>query len=177
MPVTREKKGELIESYRELVRNSGAIVFTNYRGTSVKQINSLRAKMKEAGGAYVVTKNTLLRIALGEEGRAQPETLLSGPNGVVFTGEDVAKSVSALKDWIKDAKIVEITGALLENSALDAGGAEKLSDLPTKAQVLAQILGTVNAPASSLVRILNAPMASLVRVINARVEKENGAAA
>ena len=112
-----------------------------------------------------------------KKGAPSPKTLLSGPNGVVFTGEDVAKSVTALKDWIKDAKIVEITGALLENSALDASGAEKLSDLPTRAQVLAQILGTVNAPASSLVRILNAPMASLVRVINAHVEKENSAAA
>lgn len=177
MPVTREKKGELIESYRKLVRNSGAIVFTNYRGTSVKQINSLRAKMKEVGGDYVVTKNTLLRIALEQEGRAQPESLLAGPNGVVFTSEDIAKSVTALKDWIKDAKIVEITGALLENSALDASNAEKLSELPTKEQVLAKILGTVNAPASSLVRILNAPLASLVRVINAHVEHETEAAA
>ncbi len=170
MPVTRAKKVELVNEYRELVRKSGAIVFTNYRGTSVKQINALRARMKEIGGDYVVTKNTLLRIALEQEGRAQPESLLAGPNAVAFTSEDIAKSVSALKDWIREAKIVEITGALLENAALDAAGAEKLSDMPTKEQLLAQILGTLNAPAGSLARILNAPLSSLVRVINARVE-------
>ena len=177
MPVTRSKKGELIEEYRELVRNSGALVFTNYRGTSVKQINSLRGKMKETGANYVVTKNTLLRVALEQEGRTAPTELLAGPNAVVFTSEDIAKSVTALKDWIKAAKMVEITGALLENSALDAASAEKLSDLPTKEQVLSSILGTLNAPAGSLVRVLNAPLSSLVRVINAHVEKEQEAAA
>ena len=177
MPVTRVKKGTLIEEYRELVRNSGALVFTNFRGTSVKQINSLRGKMKETGGDYVVAKNTLLRIALEQEGRVAPRELLKGPNGVVFTSEDVARSVTALKDWIKTAKVVEITGAVLENSALDAAAAEKLSELPTREQVLSSILGTLNAPAGSLVRVLNAPLSSLVRVINAHVEKEQEAAA
>ncbi|MGL4650473.1 MAG: 50S ribosomal protein L10 [Caldilineaceae bacterium] len=177
MPISRKEKGVLIEAYRELVRGSGAIVFTNYRGTSVKQINSLRAKLKDSGSKYVVTKNTLLGIALEQEGRVSPDSLLAGPNGVVFVGEDIAKSVSALKDWIREAKVVEITGAILENSVLDSSGAEKLSDLPTREQVLAKILGTVNAPAQSLVSIINAPGASLVRVINAYVEKQKEAAA
>jgi large subunit ribosomal protein L10 len=177
LAITRKQKADILDGYRELVKNSPALVFTNYRGTSVKQINSLRAAMKEAGADYVVVKNTLLRVALEEQKRVHPESLLSGPNGVVFISEDVAKTVKALKDWIKEAKIGEITGAILENSVLDAAAADKLSDLPTKEQVLAQILGTINAPASSLVRIINAPAASLVRVINAHVEKQREAAA
>ncbi len=177
MAITRKKKSEILASYRELVKNSSVLVFTNYRGTKVKQINSLRARMKEYGADYVVTKNSLLGLALKLEGRAHPEELLKGPNGVVFVGEDTAKTVKALKDWIKEAKIVDIAGALLENSPLDASSAEKLSELPTKEQVLAQILGTINAPAGSLVRIINAPIASLVRVINAHVEQQNEAAA
>lgn len=176
MPITREKKAVILDEYRELVRKSPALVFTNYRGTSVKQINALRARVKETGGDYVVVKNTLLRIALEQEGRVHPEDLLSGPNGVVFVGEDIAKSVTALKDWIKEAKIGEVTGAILENSVLDAAAAEKLSSLPTKEQVLAQILGTINAPAGSLVRVINAPLASLVRVINAHAEQMQEAA-
>ena len=176
MPITRSKKEELVEVYREAIRKSGALIFTNYRGSSVKQINSLRAKIKELGGDYVVTKNSLLGIALEQEGRVPPTDLLKGPNGVVFTSEDIAKSATALNDWIRDAKIMEITGALLENSPLNAESAAKLSDLPTKEQVLAKILGTINAPASSLVRVINAPASSLVRVINAHVEKMQEAA-
>lgn len=176
MPISREKKTELVAEYRELVRKTPAIVFTNYRGTSVKQINALRARIKETGGDYVVVKNTLLRVALEQEGRVHPDELLAGPNGVVFAGEDIAKSVTVLKDWIKESKIGEVTGAILENSVLNAEAADKLSSLPTKEQLLAQILGTLNAPAGSLVRILNAPLASLVRVINARAEQMQEAA-
>jgi large subunit ribosomal protein L10 len=177
LPITRKEKELLVEKYRELVRGSGAIVFTNYRGTSVKQINALRARLQESGASYVVTKNTLLGIALQQEERVAPEELLAGPNGVVFAGEDISKSVTALKDWIKEAKIVEITGAILENSVLDATAATGLSELPTREQVLAKILGTINAPAQSLVGIINAPGSSLVRVINAYVEKQKEAAA
>lgn len=176
MPITRSKKEELVEVYREAIRRSGALVFTNFRGTSVKQINSLRARIKDTGGDYLVAKNTLLRIALEQEGRVPPTELLKGPNGVVFAGEDIAKSVTALNDWIRESKIMEVTGALLENSALDAANATKLSDLPTKEQVLAKILGTINAPASSLVRVIAAPASSLVRVINARAEQLQEAA-
>lgn len=176
MPISRSKKEELVEVYREAIRKSGALIFTNYRGSSVKQINSLRAKIKEFGGDYLVTKNSLLGIALEQEGRVAPKDLLKGPNGVVFTSEDIAKSATALNDWIRDAKIMEVTGALLENSPLDAANAAKLSDLPTKEQVLAKILGTINAPAGSLVRVINAPASSLVRVINAHVEKMQEAA-
>ena len=64
MPITRSKKEELVLEYREAIRKSGALIFTNYRGSSVKQINSLRAKIKDLGGDYVVTKNSLLGIAL-----------------------------------------------------------------------------------------------------------------
>lgn len=176
MPITRVKKEELVDKYRAAIRKSGAIVFTNYRGTSVKQLNALRARMKETGGDYFVAKNRLMGIALEQEGRTRPDDLLAGPNGVVFAGEDISKTITALKDWIKDAKIVEITGGLLENSTLDAASAENLSELPTREQLLAKLLGTINAPASSLVRVINAPASSLVRVINARAEQLQDAA-
>jgi large subunit ribosomal protein L10 len=176
LPITRSKKEDLVEVYRAAIRKSGALVFTNYRGTSVKQINSLRARIKDVGGDYFVAKNKLLRIALEQEGRVPPLELLKGPNGVVFASEDIAKSVTALNDWIREAKIMEVTGALLENSALDAATAAKLSEMPTKEQVLAKILGTINAPASSLARVIAAPASSLVRVINARAEQLQDAA-
>jgi large subunit ribosomal protein L10 len=87
-------------------------------------------------------------------------------------GEDIGRGVTALLDWIKAAKEVEITGAIMGQSVVDAKGAEALATLPTREQMLATVLGTINAPASNLARILAAPSASLVRVINARVEQQ-----
>lgn len=177
MPITREKKAELVGIYKQHLSKSSAIVFTNYKGASVAQVNALRLKLRETGATYMVVKNGLLGIAFDQAGRQRPEALLTGPNAVAFLGEDIGKGVTALKDWIRDAKIVEITGAVLESSVLDAKQAESLSDLPTKEQTLAQILGTLQAPAGSLVRMLVAPQASLVRVLNAYVEKNQPAEA
>lgn len=176
MPITRAKKEELLSQYKEKIANSSAIVFTHYRGSSVKQQRSLRAKLKDVGAEYLIVKNSLLGIALKEVRGIDADSLTSGPNGVVFVGEDIAKGVTALKDWIKAEKIIEITGAVLESSILNAESADKLSDLPTKEQVRAQLLGMLVSPASSLARIINAPAGGLARVINAHVEKQKEAA-
>lgn len=176
MAITREKKVELVEQYKGLIQNSTAIVFTDYRGASVAQLRSLRVRMRDMGTDYVVVKNSLLGIALEQVGRVRPDVLLHGTNGVAFIGEDVGEGVTALKAWIREAKIVEIRGALLEQSVLDSEGAAALSDLPTKEEMRATLLGTILAPASSLVRMVNGPGASLARVINAHVEKKQEAA-
>lgn len=176
MAISRQKKEELVAQYKELIAGSSALVFTNYKGTKVGQVRSLRVKLKDTNTTYVVVKNTLLGIALKESGRVVPEALLNGTNGVAFLGEDIGKSVSALNDWIKSAKIVEVTGALLETSVIVGNSAAALSDLPTKDQVRAQLLGVISGPARSLVQIINAPGASLARVINAHADEQKEAA-
>jgi large subunit ribosomal protein L10 len=177
LAIKRERKVELLDIYRNQVKQSTALIFTNYRGLSVANLRSLRVKLSETNNGFMVVKNSLLGIALKESDLPHPESLLSGPNAVVFVGEDIGRGVKSLLDWIKAEKIGEVSGALLGNSVLDAKSAEALADLPTKEQVLAQVLGAVNAPASSLARMLTAPTASLVRVINARAEQQNSEAA
>lgn len=172
MALSRKKKEELLESYKEQINNSSAIVFTNYRGTSVAQLRTLRAKLRDTQTEYVVIKNSIFGFALEQTEKAKPDELLAGPNAVAFVGEDIGKGVSALMDWIKDARVGEIQGAILDDSVLDAKRTESLADLPTKEETLAAVLGAINAPASNLARIISAPTSSLVRVINAHVEKQ-----
>lgn len=176
MAINRQKKEELVAQYKELIANSSAIVFTNYKGTKVGQLRSLRVKLSDTNTKYVVVKNTLLGIALKESNRVVPEKLLTGTNGVAFLGEDIGKSMTALNDWIKSAKVLEVSGALLETSVIEGKSAEALADLPTKEQVRAQLLGVISGPARSLVQIINAPGASLARVINAHVDSQKEAA-
>jgi large subunit ribosomal protein L10 len=177
LAIKRERKVELLDIYREQVKKSSALVFTNYRGLSVAHLRSLRVKLGETNTGFMVVKNTLLGIALKEQGLPNPDSLLSGPNAVAFIGEDIGRGVKGILDWIKAEKVGEVSGALMGQSVLDAKNAEALADLPSKEQVLAQVLGAINAPASSLARMLTAPTASLVRVINARVEQQSGNAA
>jgi large subunit ribosomal protein L10 len=177
LAINRERKTELLEIYRTQLGKSSALLFTNYRGLSVAQLQSLRTKLGETDTGFMVVKNSLLGIALEEQGLPHPDSLLSGTNAVAFVGDDIGRGVKSVLDWIKAEKVGEVSGALLGSAVLDAKNAEALADLPTKEQVLAQVLGAINAPASSLARMLTAPTASLVRVINARVEQQSGEAA
>ncbi|MCB0047475.1 MAG: 50S ribosomal protein L10 [Caldilineaceae bacterium] len=176
MAISRARKEELVAEYKTLIENAPALVFTDYRGISVSKIQSLRAKLNETEATYAVVKNTLLRRALEESGQVASDELLEGPNAIVFSGEDIGRSVTALKDWIKAEKVVEIRGALMEGSVLNAAAAENLADLPTKEQTLAMILGAISGPARGIAGVINAPGSSLVRVLNAHVEKQQEAA-
>lgn len=175
MAINRQKKEELVATYKELIKNSSALVFTNFKGTKVSQLRSLRVKLKDTDTTYVVVKNTLLGIALKESGRVVPEQLLTGTNGVAFLGEDIAKSVTAINEWIKSAKVLEVTGALLETSVVQGKAAEALASLPNKEQTRAMLLGAISAPARTLVQIINAPGASVARVVNAHAEQKEAA--
>lgn len=174
MAINRQKKEDLVALYKEHIEKSSALVFTDYRGVSVGKINSLRDRMRSTGTAYVVTKKTLLNLALQQSGRnLDLSNVMDGSTAVAFLGEDIGTSVKTLKDWIRaESDIVRITGAVLETDVLDAAQAESLSELPTREQMLGKLLGTILAPASQLVRTINEPGASLARVLKAQADKE-----
>jgi large subunit ribosomal protein L10 len=176
LAITREKKEELLEQYKEQLEGASAVVFTDYRGISVSQIQGLRTKLKEAGATYMVVKNSILGLALDQLERERPETLLIGPKAVAFLGEDIGKGVTALKDWMRAEDKGSIEGGILETSILDAAGAAALADLPSKEDTLAMILGAISAPSGQLARTINAPASSLVRVLSAYVDKQQEAA-
>ena len=178
MAISREKKEELVSLYAEQLEEASAIVFTDFRGSTVTQINGLRAQLKEADTGYMVVKNRLMRLALERSGiTLELDGLLDGPNAVAFVGEDIGKGVTALKDGIRDLdELIEIKGGLLEQNVLDAGAAAALSELPTREEMLAKLLATIIAPATQLVRVVNEPGASLARVLKAHADAQAEAA-
>lgn len=167
MAITREKKTELVDEYVEHLRNSHAVLLTDYRGTTVQQIQKLRRQLRQQDTIVQVAKNTLLKRALREAGMPVPDDLLAGPTAIVYLPEDVASSSKLFFDSLKEADKIVVKGAILEGQILDAEGARKLRDLPTRASVLAQLLGVIQAPASELLRTLEAPAGELYRTLQA----------
>ncbi len=167
MAISRAKKEELVEAYKSHIADAPAMIFTDYRGISVAEIQDLRSKLGDTGAKYVVIKNSLFSLALEAEERPKPVELLDGPNAVVFLGEDISNGAKALQDWIKADEIVEIKGGILETSILDTNGVDSLSDLPTKEQTQAMLLGALTGSANGLVRVLNAPITDVVNIVNA----------
>lgn len=172
MPLTREKKEQMVAEYVRLFSNSQALVIVDYRGLPMKVINKLRADIRPAGSKFMVVKNTLARIALQQAGLAVPQDLLKGTTAITVCGPDVAATVKALKAVAQDTKVLQIKGAILGHSVLDAAGAEALADLPPREVLLAQVVGAVQAPLSGLVTVLSAPMRGLVTVLKAYADKK-----
>lgn len=167
MAITRQKKEELVESYLENLRNSHAVLLADYRGTTVQQLQKLRRQMRQHNTTVQVAKNTLLKRALRELNMPVPEDLLKGPTAVVYLPEDVATASKNFFDALKDLDKFVVKGAILETQVLDAEGAKGLRDLPSRATVLAQLLGAIQAPFGELLRILEAPAGELYRTIQA----------
>ncbi|RME80339.1 MAG: 50S ribosomal protein L10 [Caldilineae bacterium] len=176
--MTRERKVELIDSYKEKIESSAAVVMARYSGLTVGQMQKLRNSLREGGASFVIAKKTLMSRALAECERPVPEEALDGPVGFAFLGEDLAAGAKALKDFAKEVgEAFVIQGGILGDSVLDAKGALALADLPSREVQLAMLVGAIAGPLTSLAGLISAPHRDLVGILQARIDKEGGSEA
>lgn len=172
MAVTRKRKAEQLKEYSELVKKSQAIFLTSYSGVTVKNIQALRGKVREASGEYRVLKNTLAAIALKEAGLPVPEGLLSTSTAMGFAFNDVAAVAKAIADFAKDSEFVKMKGGVMGGKLLSAKQVEALAALPPLPVVRAQLLGLINAPATRLTGVIAGGVRQVVNVVKAYSEKQ-----
>lgn len=175
LPLTREQKEERLHEYMGALERAAGVILTDYRGLRVKDLEGLRRQLREANASYEVIKNTLFRLALERAGKPAPQDLLHGPLAVAFAEDPVAAS-KVLTKFARDSRILQIRGALLGDRFVDAAGVETLSQLPSREELLAQVVGALQAPISGLVNVLAGPLRGLMNVLNARAEQLKGAA-
>jgi large subunit ribosomal protein L10 len=171
LAITKERKGELVAQYAELLKKSEALILVDYRGVLTKDVYRLRTKVREAKGEFHVAKNTLIARALKEAGLPVPEQMLEGPTAISFCFENPPALAKAMLDFADESKIMTIKGAVLGNRVVDKAGIKALSELPSKPVVMAQLLGTLQAPAGKMAGVLNSAVAQIVRVVQARVDQ------
>lgn len=176
MPITRQKKAELIDEYTDKLSRSQAAYLTHYRGLTVTEIGDLRSKLRETSDAeYVVTKNTLLAIAMEKAGLPVPEELLEGPTAVVFCFTDPVAPAKTLTKYADGNEKVTVRGGLLGASVLSPTDVKGMADLPTRDIIMATLLGSIQGPASSLVNTIMAPMREIAYILAQRGEGAGGA--
>lgn len=168
MAITREKKETIVNEYVEKLRRSQAVIVSEYRGLSTKQLQGLRRDLRAAQSELAVSKNTLIARALTEVGLPAPEELLTGPVAVTFCYDEVAAPAKVLTKFAKDSKIMVLRGGLLGQSVFNAAGVQSLTELPSKDQLRAQVVGTLQSPISGLVNVLAGTVRGFMNVLNAR---------
>ena len=177
MPLTRKEKQKFIDQYSERLQKSQAVVVLRNNGLTVAEITALRKKLREADAMFQVTKHTLFKIALKNSKFPVPEGMFAGTLGVCYFTGSVQTSTKMLLDALKEQKKLELVGALLPDDVFGADEVKRLVDLPTREQLLAQLLGAVQGPATNLVGVLQAPLREIITVLHARSEKAEDNAA
>ena len=142
-------------------------VVSEYTGLSVEEITKLRRELQKEGGDYMVTKNTLAKIAIkGTPYEVLAETL-KGPIAIAFGFTDQVAPAKVLSKFIKDTKKGEIIAAAMDGQLMSAEEAKALANLPSREELYAKMLGCINSPASGIANSVNAVMSSLVRAVAA----------
>ncbi len=170
MPITKEEKIKRVALYKESIAQSEGVILINYIGMDTAQINELKSQIREVGGNLMVVKNTLLRIALRDLDLPAPEKLLEGPTAITF-GKDLTKVAKKLVDYSKDAGLPQVKGALLGTRLLKPEEVETLAKLPSREELLGQLLGNLQAPIYGLVYVLGGIIRSLIYVLQARAKQ------
>lgn len=172
-------KYEQVEMLRSKLSKSQAVFVGEYRGMTVAQITALRAQVRAAGGEMKVTKNTLMRIAMNEEGMpALPDDISRGPNVFTLAYGDPVAVAKALRDFAKDRtnKFFSIKGGVLGDSVLSADQLGALADLPSREVLLGMVVSTIAAPISGLLTVLSGPARGLATCLDQIREKKEKAA-
>jgi len=175
----RVEKGSAINEITGIVAKSDYGFVVNYGKLSVSAFSQFRTELAGINSKIKVVKNTYLAKAGAEKGWKIPEDILAGPTALITGNGDpaeVAKMIVAfLKKFEKEAVKPTVKGAQLGKTSLDAEQVDALSKLPSKDVMRATLLGTMLAPASSLVRVFAAPLTAILYVLKAKVEKETPA--
>ena len=173
-----EAKRETIDDLRAELDASRAMIVSEYRGLTVKEISEIRRALRKSNVSYRVVKNRLMRIAAQDNAAADALTpLLSGPSAIAF-GNDEAATAKAVIDATRPySRIVRITGAVLGSRAIDADGVTKLATLPSREVLLADALGAVVAPLAMTAGLFDAPLRDVAGLVDALIAQRESAAA
>lgn len=170
--ITKAKKEEQLQSLKEKLQRSEALFVTTFKGIKVSEVNEVRKLVREKGGEYRVFKNTLIRIGTEETPFKPVMDYVEGPTALVFSYRDPVEIAKALKDFIKTHPALEIKGLVIQGKGYDARMIDELVKLPPREVLLAQVLGTIQAPLSNFVGLMSALLRNFLYVLKAIEEKK-----
>lgn len=174
--MARPDKVATVAELTQQLRESSAVVLTEYRGLSVGQLKELRRSLG-SDTSYAVVKNTLAAIAAKEAGLDELEDQLTGPTAIAFVTGEPSEAAKGLRDFAKSNPQLIIKGGVLEGRALSAEDVGKLADLESREVLLAKAAGAMKAALFQAAYLFTAPATQAARTIEALREKQAADAA
>jgi large subunit ribosomal protein L10 len=169
----KSEKTEKIAEVVKLLQGSSAVYVADYSGINVENISNIRNEFRKSGVKYKVIKNTLFERAIEEVGGYDHlKNHLVGMNGFAFASEDPIAPAKIIKKYNDTSQKLPLRACYIESQYYDGSKLSEIANLPTKPEIIAGILGSINAPASGVVGAINAVIRDLVSVIDEISKKE-----
>ena len=173
--MNRNEKAAVISEVKEMMENSSAIFLTDYSGINVEDISEIRTQFRNEGIKYTVYKNTLFKRALDEMNKYEKlAPHLVGMTGFAFAGENPIAPAKIIKKYFDTNEKLSLKGCYIENEYFGGERLTELALLPSKKELIAKIMGSIDAPASGIVGAITAVIRNLVSVID-EVSKKKAA--
>ena len=171
MAKSKAQKETMLTQYVEWVGKSQAVVLVEYSGLKMSNLDTIRSKVREAGGEFHIVKNTLAKLALEKAGFNVPADYAEKSTAIGFAFSDPAGFAKALTEATKGIEAVKIKGGFMGALTLKPAEVKALASLPPLPVMRSQLLGMLQAPASKLVRTLAEPGRQVAYVVKAYSEK------
>jgi large subunit ribosomal protein L10 len=156
----KEAKAPLVDDLADRLGRSSIAIVTDYRGLSVAEMLDLRRRLRSANVEYRVSKNTLTRFAADKAEKPAMKADLEGPTAIAFGYDDAASAAKAVQDYVRASRVLRVKGAML--------GDRRLAGRP---ELQARLVGTFQAPMSSLIGTVNGLLTQLVYVFDQRAQQ------
>lgn len=171
--MNKNEKAEVISEIVGLLNNTSSVFLVDYSRINVEDISKLRREFLKEGVQYKVFKNTFFKRALDETGKFPLlADNLKGMTGFVFSGESVSATAKVIKKFFDDKQKFALKACYIESQYFSSDKLEELSKLPSKAEIMAGILGSIEAPISGIVGAINAVMRDLASIIDEIAKKK-----
>lgn len=167
----RAQKEKVVEELGQIFESSGVVVVAHYAGLTVAEMQVLRARMREAGGAVRVAKNRLAKIALEGKPCASIASLLTGMTVLAYS-EDPVAAAKVSDEFARDNKKFVILGGAMGGTALDTDGVKAVASLPSREELIAQVVSCIGAPAASIAGAIGAPASNIAGILSTLEERE-----
>ena len=171
----KNKKIELVENLSEKFKNSTALYFTKYTGMNVPQATELREKFKDNNVDYLVSKNTLTKLAITKSGLDNNifDNFLLGQIAIAYAKNDPTAPAKVIKEFSKSNDCIEVIGLYFDGEVYNPDKFKELADLPSKEELLTKLVCGLNSPMLKTAYCLKSSMTNFVNVLNNLREKKN----
>jgi large subunit ribosomal protein L10 len=169
---TKAQKEVIIKDLAEKLKNSKAVVFSDYKGLNVKDMTQLRRDLRAEGVDLQVLKKTLMNRALKEAGIEMDAKVLEGQVAIAISSRDEVAAAKIIAKLAKVNENLKIVGGILGTKELSTAEVNALAKLPSKEELLSKLVGTLNAPVSGFVNVLAGNMRGFVTALQAIADKK-----